>query len=79
MHSLQPSRKSGGNVIAAQLVDTMERDLSDWRSNVAIGDITQVIQWMRKKIYQVGNLYDLPDLINHVLERSYLQSLTSDI
>ena len=70
-----------GNIISAQIVDAMEKDLPDWKLKLASGDISAALQWMRERIYHVGRLYDLPELINHVTGRNlsakpYIKYLT---
>jgi carboxypeptidase Taq len=55
-----------GNIISAQIVEAMEKDFPDWRVELASGDISMVLQWMRERIYLVGRLYDLPELMKHV-------------
>jgi carboxypeptidase Taq len=52
-----------GNIISAQLAESMERDVADWRAQITTGDASQVIQWMTERIHEVGLLYDLPALI----------------
>jgi carboxypeptidase Taq len=45
-----------GNIISAQIVEAMEKDFPDWRVELASGDISMVLQWMRERIYLVGRL-----------------------
>ncbi|MFW9864305.1 MAG: carboxypeptidase M32 [Candidatus Thorarchaeota archaeon] len=55
-----------GNVISAQIIEAMEKDFPEWRLKLASGDISKILDWMRGRIYLVGRLYDLPELMNHV-------------
>ncbi|MFW9958996.1 MAG: carboxypeptidase M32 [Candidatus Odinarchaeota archaeon] len=58
-----------GNIISAQLMESMEIDVPDWRNRLESGDVSQVISWMKQRIHQVGWLYELPELIVHATGR----------
>lgn len=55
-----------GDIISAQLAESMSKEMPDWRAHVAKGDISEVIGWMSKNIHKKGRLYDADDLIEKV-------------
>lgn len=47
-----------GNIYSGQILEAMEKNMSDWRRQLAKGDFTEVKQWLLKNIHRQGNLYD---------------------
>lgn len=55
-----------GNIYGGQLLATMERSLSDWRTQLANGRFNEIRQWMINNVHAHGNLYDPADLIKRI-------------
>jgi len=70
-----------GNLYAAQLTQTMVRDL-DLDQKIAQGDFAPVLAWLRQKIHQHGRIYSAAELCVQVTGRAleaapFLSYLTS--
>jgi len=52
-----------GNIYSGQLLSSMENDLHDWRSQIAMGNFRNMKHWLVKNVHDYGNLYSPPDLI----------------
>jgi len=76
-----------GNIFAAQLAETMQNEIPDWKEKIRIGEIERIIDWMTENIHRKGNLYDAPVLISHITGKKmssqpyvkYLEKKFSDI
>ena len=44
----------------------MDRDLPDWRKQLAKGNFSDIRAWLTKKVHSQGNLYDPADLIKRI-------------
>jgi carboxypeptidase Taq len=55
-----------GNIYSGQFLEKMNKDLPEWRKQLAKGNFIEVKQWLAKNIHHVGNLYDPADLIKRV-------------
>ena len=55
-----------GNIISGQLLNSMEKDIPDWRSQIAKGSFQKVKGWMVEKIHQQGDLYDPAVLVKKI-------------
>jgi carboxypeptidase Taq len=44
----------------------MQRDIPEWRSQLAEGNLESIRQWLTSNIYNCGNLYNPADLIRKV-------------
>jgi carboxypeptidase Taq len=55
-----------GNLYSGQFLEKMNKDLPDWRKQLAKGNFTNTKQWLAKNIHHHGNLYDPSDLIKRV-------------
>ena len=55
-----------GNICDGQILFAMERDLPDWRSNLAEGDFHTIKRWLNENIHRYGALYDPEDLMKKV-------------
>jgi len=58
-----------GNIIVAQLVEKMAKDIPDWKDQIGEGDLKKSISWMTDNVHKMGRLYDTPELIEHVTGR----------
>ena len=52
-----------GNIYSGQLLARLEKDLQNWRDQIARGDFRSVKQWLVMNVHSYGDLYDPPDLI----------------
>ena len=57
-----------GNIYSGQIIVRMEKDIPNWRDQIAKGNFHNVKQWLIENIYSHGNLYDPADLIKKVTE-----------
>lgn len=55
-----------GNMYAAQIADTMERDLQGFWGSVEKGDLLPIKQWLSERIYKYGKLRTPSELIQSV-------------
>lgn len=55
-----------GNIYSGQFLEKMNKDLPDWRKQLAKGNFADTKQWLAKNIHYHGNLYDPSDLIKRV-------------
>ncbi|CAM4286349.1 carboxypeptidase M32 [Paenibacillus alkaliterrae] len=55
-----------GNMYAAQISDTMERELEGFWSFVESGNLLPIKQWLTERIYKYGKLRTPSELIQHV-------------
>ncbi len=76
-----------GKIFSAQLAEAMSKQMSDWRDQIANGDISDIVSWMSENIHKKGRLYDAPDLMKRVTGKEmsckpylkYLQTKFSSI
>jgi carboxypeptidase Taq len=54
-----------GTVYAAQLEAAMRRDIPDLDEQMAAGEFTAPLRWMREHVHRLGMLYRPADLITH--------------
>ena len=52
-----------GNIYSGQILSCMETDLKDWQSQLAMGNFSNIKQWLVKNVHSYGNLYNPPELI----------------
>lgn len=55
-----------GNIYSGQILATMEKDVPDWRNQIANGNFHNIKQWLIKNLYSYGDLYDPPELIKKI-------------
>jgi carboxypeptidase Taq len=55
-----------GNIYSGQILATMEKDVPDWRNQIAKGNFHNIKQWLIKNLYSYGDLYDPPKLIKKI-------------
>jgi len=55
-----------GNIYSGQLLVPLERDLPDWKRQVADGSFHNVKQWLVEHVHSAGNRYDPSDLIKQI-------------
>lgn len=55
-----------GNIYSGQELATLEKDLPDWRKQLAKGNFKPTKQWLTRNIHMQGNLYDPQVLLKKV-------------
>jgi len=55
-----------GNIYSGQILATMEKGLSDWKTQISSGNFQNIKQWLAKSVHNHGNLYDPADLIRRI-------------
>jgi carboxypeptidase Taq len=71
-----------GNIYSGQILAAMEKDLPNWRKQLAKGNFNSIKEWLAKTVHSQGNLYDPADLIriitgNELSVKPYLHYLTN--
>ncbi len=56
-----------GNIYSGQILAAMEKNLPDWKNQIAQGNFQDIKQWLVKKIHSQGNLYDSSELIRKIV------------
>jgi carboxypeptidase Taq len=52
-----------GNIYSGQLLAALARDIQDWRSQLAQGNLRDIKAWLIRSVYSYGDLYDPADLM----------------
>jgi carboxypeptidase Taq len=52
-----------GNIYSGQILGAMEKDLPEWKTQIAHGNFQDIKHWLIKTIHSYGNLYDPSDLL----------------
>ena len=55
-----------GNIYNGQLTAALEKDVPNWRQQLAQGNLGNIKQWLTKNVYSYGDLYDPADLMQKV-------------
>jgi carboxypeptidase Taq len=55
-----------GNIYTGQLIAALAKDMEDWRSRVAQGNLKDVNRWLNTNVHSYGDLYDPADLIRKI-------------
>jgi len=55
-----------GNVYGGQILAKMNKDIPDWRAEIAKGNFHVVKNWLTENVYQYGKLYDPTELIKKI-------------
>jgi len=55
-----------GNIYSGQLLSLIEKEMPNWREQLAKGDFHVIKQWLTKNVYSYGNLYDPADLLKKI-------------
>jgi len=55
-----------GNIISGQLLDTVQKSISDWKDQISRGNFQNVKKWLVENVHQQGDLYDPPVLIKRI-------------
>src|SRR5262249_16192976 len=60
-----------GNMYAAHLFKTFEKDHPDWEVRVACGELSFIREWLHDKVYQHGRRYSTYDLLKHATNETF--------
>jgi carboxypeptidase Taq len=52
-----------GNIYTGQIVAAVTKDLPDWRSQLANGDLNKLNEWLKRNIHSQSDLYEPEELI----------------
>jgi carboxypeptidase Taq len=55
-----------GNIYSGQMLAALTRDIHDWRSQLAQGNLEGINVWLTKNVHSQGDLYDPADLIKRI-------------
>ncbi|MGB9778085.1 MAG: carboxypeptidase M32 [Candidatus Bathyarchaeales archaeon] len=55
-----------GNIYSGQILAAMEKDIKNWKEQIAKGNIKEVKEWLVKNVHSYGNLYDPEELIKRI-------------
>ncbi len=55
-----------GNVYSGQLLETMTKEMPDWKTQLKSGNFASIKQWLAKNVHSQGNLYDPPVLLKKI-------------
>jgi carboxypeptidase Taq len=58
-----------GNIYSGQILNTMDKNLSNWRREIEKGNFKIVRKWLTKNVHSYGNLYDPSELIRKITEK----------
>jgi carboxypeptidase Taq len=69
-----------GNIYSGQILAALAKDMQDWRSQLAQGNLKNIKDWLAKNVHSHGDLYDPTDLIRRITGKKldaepYLQYL----
>jgi carboxypeptidase Taq len=69
-----------GNIYSGQITAAITKNVPDWRSQLALGKLKPVNDWLKRNIHSQGDLYDTEELIKMATGRTldsepYLQYL----
>jgi carboxypeptidase Taq len=69
-----------GNIYSGQILAALAKDMQDWRSQLAQGNLKNIKGWLVKNVHSHGDLYDPTDLIRRITGKKldaepYLQYL----
>jgi carboxypeptidase Taq len=70
-----------GNIYSGQILTALAKDIRNWRSQLAQGNLQNINAWLIKNVHRQGDLYDPADLIRRITGKSldakpYLEYLT---
>jgi carboxypeptidase Taq len=70
-----------GNIYSGQILTALAKDIRNWRSQLAQGNLQNINAWLIKNVHRQGDLYDPADLIRRITgkpldAKPYLEYLT---
>jgi len=58
-----------GNIYSGQIAGAVTKDLPGWRSQLAVGKLNQLNEWLKRNIHSQSDLYDPEELIKKATGR----------
>ncbi len=58
-----------GNILAAEIMSKLTKEIPDLDEQVARGDMTKLVTWLRRNVHEHGRIYLPNDLMNRILGR----------
>jgi carboxypeptidase Taq len=55
-----------GNIYSGQILAALAKDMQDWRSQLAQGNLKNIKGWLIKNVHSQGDLYDPADLMKRI-------------
>jgi carboxypeptidase Taq len=55
-----------GNIYSGQILATIKKDIQDWRSQLAKGNLENIRRWLIRNVHSQGNLYEPAELIKKI-------------
>lgn len=55
-----------GNIYSGQLLNKLEKDIPNWKNQIAKGNFQSVKKWLTENVHHYGNLYDPAVLIKKI-------------
>jgi carboxypeptidase Taq len=55
-----------GNIYSGMILETLDRDLPDWKEKLSKGSVTPTIDWLKENVHYKANLYDPADMIEEI-------------
>ncbi len=55
-----------GNLYTGMIYDRMSKDIPNWKNEVAEGDMSVPIGWLKENVHRMSNRYDPSDLIERI-------------
>jgi len=55
-----------GNIYGGQILAAMEKNMPEWRNDLAKGNFSNIKQWLVTHVHSYGSLYDPADLIKKI-------------
>ncbi len=52
-----------GNIYSGQMLSRIKRDIPNWQSQLARGNLHGILRWLGSNVHSQGNLYDPEDLV----------------
>jgi carboxypeptidase Taq len=69
-----------GNLYAASLGAKMQQEIPQMWDQVALGEFSDVLAWLRDRIHSAGHLYDAPRIVeNAVGQRDHVEDLVAHL
>jgi carboxypeptidase Taq len=69
-----------GNLYAASLGAKMQQEIPQMWDQVARGEFSDVLAWLRDRIHSAGHLYDAPRIVeNAVGQRDHVEDLVAHL
>jgi carboxypeptidase Taq len=55
-----------GNLYNTMMLEQLNKDIPDWKSEVATGDLSSPLGWIRDNVHMASNRYDASDLMERI-------------